>query len=182
MSEAGFHALEREALARLLGIVYLRGWLTEGQLVQVTKLDRLVIRELEDAGAATLDQDESVPPEWLNPQQLQLPLGAPGPAPAPTAPHQASSTSRAAAESIEPAITTLRGIVLAFLRTEAPGGATDEEMQLGLGMGPSTQRPRRIELVRGGLVRATGVQRQTSSGRMAEVWTAVRASAEGGGR
>jgi hypothetical protein len=42
-------------------------------------------------------------------------------------------------------------------------------MQLALGMNPSTQRPRRIELERRGLVVKDGT-RKTSSGRMAVVW------------
>jgi transcription initiation factor IIE alpha subunit len=50
-----------------------------------------------------------------------------------------------------------------------PDGLTDEEMQTRLGMNPSTQRPRRIELARRGMVVEAGTRR-TSSGRMAVVW------------
>jgi hypothetical protein len=58
--------------------------------------------------------------------------------------------------------------VLDLLRENA-AGMTDEEQQAALAMNPSTQRPRRIELVRRGLVVEAGT-RKTSSGRMAAVW------------
>lgn len=80
-----------------------------------------------------------------------------------------SITSAAAADALD--ATTLNAMqrrVLRFLET-CLGGATDEEMQLALGMNPSTQRPRRIELVQAGLVVKDGTRR-TSSGRMAVVW------------
>lgn len=80
-----------------------------------------------------------------------------------------SITSAAAADALDS--TTLNAMqrrVLRFLET-CLGGATDEEMQLALGMNPSTQRPRRIELERFGLVVKDGTRR-TTSGRMACVW------------
>jgi transcription initiation factor IIE alpha subunit len=58
--------------------------------------------------------------------------------------------------------------VLELLKA-TPDGLTDEEMQLRLEMNPSTQRPRRIELARRGLVVEAGTRR-TASGRMATVW------------
>ena len=80
-----------------------------------------------------------------------------------------SVTSAAAADSLagEP-LNALQRRVLEFLRAR-PEGATDEEMQRGLGMNPSTQRPRRIELARRGLLVEAGTRR-TSSGRNASVW------------
>lgn len=54
------------------------------------------------------------------------------------------------------------------------GGLTDEEIQRVLKLNPSTERPRRIELVKAGLVRDSGRKRQTISGREATVWVAVR--------
>jgi DNA-binding IclR family transcriptional regulator len=53
-----------------------------------------------------------------------------------------------------------------------PDGLTDEEMQKRLGMNPSTQRPRRIELARRGMVVEAGT-RKTASGRNASVWRAA---------
>jgi hypothetical protein len=61
--------------------------------------------------------------------------------------------------------------VLDLLRENA-AGMTDEEQQAALAMNPSTQRPRRVELVRRGLVVEAGT-RKTSSGRMATVWRAA---------
>jgi hypothetical protein len=80
-----------------------------------------------------------------------------------------SVTSAQAADSLGP--TTLNAMqrrVLELLQA-TPGGLTDEEMQRLLEMNPSTQRPRRIELARRGLVVEAGTRR-TASGRMATVW------------
>jgi hypothetical protein len=63
--------------------------------------------------------------------------------------------------------------VLDLLRDVLPHGLTDEQMQTYLGMNPSTQRPRRIELVRSGLVVDSGFKRPTRSGRDATVWRAT---------
>jgi predicted transcriptional regulator len=91
-----------------------------------------------------------------------------------TAPHQRTSeTSREAAERIAPAAPTLRDRVLGVLRAAGLEGLTDEEITLRLGMSPSTQRPRRIELVAAGLVRDSGRTRHTASGRRATVWIAT---------
>jgi hypothetical protein len=79
-------------------------------------------------------------------------------------------TSQRAAESIQPSADSLRGIVFAFLRGRGEEGATDEEIQTGLAMNPSTQRPRRGELLKAGLIEATERTRKTRSGRNAIVW------------
>lgn len=84
-----------------------------------------------------------------------------------------SDTSRAAALRIEPRAGTMRRVVLDHLRACKGGGATDEELQVALHMNPSTQRPRRIELEKGGLIRKAGIKRQTLSGGRAEVYVAV---------
>jgi len=81
-----------------------------------------------------------------------------------------SATSAAAADSLGPkTLSAMQSKVLRFLETCGAFGATDEEMQTRLGMNPSTQRPRRIELARRGLVVTCGV-RKTTSGRNADVW------------
>ena len=82
-----------------------------------------------------------------------------------------SPTSVNAASEIRPKAATLRAKVLSYLLANGP--QTDEEMQEGIPMPPSTQRPRRVELVRAGAVRDTGETRQTRSGRAAAVWSAV---------
>lgn len=81
-----------------------------------------------------------------------------------------SKTSVAAAEQIEPFTGTQRGRVLEFIRRCEECGATDEEIQIGLSMNPSTQRPRRVELVRMGFIRDSGKVRPTQAGRDAVVW------------
>lgn len=81
-----------------------------------------------------------------------------------------SETSKDAADKAKPSAATLRGRVREFLRTHGP--ATDEQIQDALGMNPSTQRPRRIELVTAGFVRDSGSVRKTKSGRAATVWEA----------
>ena len=80
-----------------------------------------------------------------------------------------SATSAMAADSLGPAtLNAMQRRVLQLLR-ESQHGLTDEEQQAALAMNPSTQRPRRIELVRFGLVVEDGT-RKTSSGRTAVVW------------
>lgn len=96
-----------------------------------------------------------------------LPLFA-APARAPAVQH--SRTSMAAADSLDSdRLNSLQRSVVAFLKTRGVHGATDEEMQLGIPMPPSTQRPRRIELVRRGLVVEAGT-RKAKSGRFATAW------------
>ena len=80
-----------------------------------------------------------------------------------------SRTSAQAADSLTSAmLNATQRRVLALLEA-TPDGLTDEEMQRLLRMNPSTQRPRRIELVRRGLVVQCGTRR-TASGRNASVW------------
>jgi hypothetical protein len=80
-----------------------------------------------------------------------------------------SQTSNDAADSLDaPTLNAMQRRVLELLQA-TPEGLTDEEMQTRLGMNPSTQRPRRIELARRGMVVEAGTRR-TASGRMATVW------------
>jgi hypothetical protein len=86
-----------------------------------------------------------------------------------------SPTSRAAAELLTPTtINACQRKVLAYL-ADHPDGATDEEMQLGIPMSPSTQRPRRIELVAKGMIVQAG-EGKTRSGRRAVKWQITAAS------
>ncbi len=97
-----------------------------------------------------------------------LPLFAAARAPA----VQTSRTSMQAADSLGPAtLNAMQRRVYEFLVWRGATGATDEEMQDGLPMPASTQRPRRVELARKGLIVESGTRR-TSSGRMAVVWRA----------
>lgn len=83
-----------------------------------------------------------------------------------------SDTSRDAALNMEPSAVSLRASCLAHFRRMGDRGATDEEQQRALDMNPSTQRPRRIELCRAGLVVDSGDRRLTEAGRRAVVWIA----------
>ena len=88
-----------------------------------------------------------------------------------TAPYQAhSETSREAAEAIKPTASNLRERVYRAIVEHGP--MTDEQIALLLGMNPSTERPRRIELVSAGRVVETGWER-TKSGRKATLWGAA---------
>lgn len=89
-------------------------------------------------------------------------------------PHQAhSATSKAAAVAIVSDRNTLRKQVYEFIKSKGLNGATDEEIQDGLGMNPSTQRPRRVELWTDGKIVKNGeCKRPTKSGRLASVWQA----------
>lgn len=92
-----------------------------------------------------------------------LPLFAP---PAPSV--RGSQTSAAAADSLGPdTLNRLHRLVLAWLEEHGP--ATDEEIVAGTGLNPSTARPRRIELVRCGMVTQAG-EKRTRSGRKATTW------------
>jgi len=81
-----------------------------------------------------------------------------------------SETGFAAALEIKAPSGTLRRLVYGFIHQSDSHGATDEEIQTGLRMNPSTQRPRRVELVERGLVIDSGKKRLTNSGRQAVVW------------
>lgn len=84
-----------------------------------------------------------------------------------------SATSQAAGDSVRASAGTLRARVLEAVRAAGAGGLTDEQIQQLLGMNPSTQRPRRIELVKAGRVMDSGSVRPTASGRAATVWVAA---------
>lgn len=81
-----------------------------------------------------------------------------------------SETSLAAAESVAPRAKGLRGLVLAFIRANGP--VTDEAIAEGLGLNPSTARPRRIELLSGGLIVQDG-EGLTKAGKRAARWRAA---------
>ena len=87
-----------------------------------------------------------------------------------------SDTSIAAARRMEGDPKTLNALqqkVLAFVVAAGKHGATDNEIQASIEMNPSTERPRRIELERRGLVKDSGRRRVTQSKRKAVVWVAV---------
>ncbi len=87
-----------------------------------------------------------------------------------------SPTSTAAAEAIIPHLPPLRLAVLLAIRGAADG-LTDEEGVGVTGLSPNTWRPRRVELMRAGLVVDSGRTRRAKSGRRAVVWVATMAKA-----
>jgi len=97
----------------------------------------------------------------------------------PTTPYtpfvRGSETSEAAAEAMpsERANTIRRTIERAIIEAEALG-CTDDELQVGLNLEGSTQRPRRIELVQQHRIIDSGRTRPTRSGRKAVVWVAAK--------
>jgi hypothetical protein len=84
-----------------------------------------------------------------------------------------SITSAAAADSLTPKVLNAMQRKVLDLLVATPDGLTDEEMQRRLQMNPSTQRPRRIELAKLGMVVEAGT-RKTASGRKASVWRATK--------
>ena len=104
--------------------------------------------------------------------ETPLPLFATARAPA----VQTSRTSMQAADSLGPAtLNAMQRRGYEFLVWRGATGATDEEMQTEMPMPASTQRPRRVELARKGLIVESGTRR-TTSGRMAGIWKATAAS------
>jgi predicted ArsR family transcriptional regulator len=100
----------------------------------------------------------------------------------PMLPYQrGSDTSRAAAVSKLSDRDTERRRVWAEILKAGAEGLTDEEIADRLGMSGNTERPRRVELVRAGVVERSEAKRPTKSGRFASVW-AARRGPEGAGQ
>jgi hypothetical protein len=81
-----------------------------------------------------------------------------------------STTSKATADSMIPKAVSLREAVFSYIQANGP--ASDEQIQDALQMNPSTQRPRRIELVTFGRLKEVG-ETFTKSGRKAKLWGLV---------
>lgn len=90
-------------------------------------------------------------------------------------PGAAAPTQRLAALEAQPATGTWRRRVLTAIVARGEQGATDEELQDALGLNPSTERPRRVELVEGGWIEDSERRRPTRSGRYAVVWVLTSA-------
>lgn len=81
-------------------------------------------------------------------------------------------TSFDAATLVYPRSGTQRRRVYDEIRKSGESGACDIEVQDSLGMEGNSVRPRRVELVRDGLVRDSG-RRRSFKGRNCVVWVAV---------
>lgn len=78
---------------------------------------------------------------------------------------------RSARESLRPSVVSDQQIrVLEALAAHDHCGLTDEQIQQVAKLSPSSERPRRGELVEMGLVEESGRRRPTPSGRAATVW------------
>jgi hypothetical protein len=88
-------------------------------------------------------------------------------------PANGTPTSIAAADAIKPCADTLRARVLEYIRAQGKEGATDDEIQVALDMGGSTQRPRRVELFQQGKICMAPNMRKTRAGRQANVWVTI---------
>jgi hypothetical protein len=82
-----------------------------------------------------------------------------------------SATSIAAAEQIKPKVLTLRELVYLCIRDSGP--VTDAEIQELLEMDGSTERPRRVELLRAGRIYSPG-EAYNANGRRAQTWMVTR--------
>jgi len=81
-----------------------------------------------------------------------------------------SETSEAAAEAKRPTAASDEGLVLDFITSRGSTGATDDELEVALGMLHQNASARRCSLVGKGLVRNSGARRPTRSGKRATVW------------
>ena len=86
-------------------------------------------------------------------------------------PGDAAETQRRSAYEVMPATGTWRRRVLRAIWQRGEDGATDDELQVLLDLNPSTERPRRVELVDGGWIEDSSRRRRTRSGHSAVVWT-----------
>lgn len=110
-------------------------------------------------------------PAGLPPHARRLDPDAPTPG---LARNDHPDTAKLAALRAAPRTGTARRRVLMTIANCGADGATDEEIQHSLGMNPSTQRPRRVELVQGGWIEDSGKRRRTLSGDQAIVWVIRR--------
>lgn len=86
-------------------------------------------------------------------------------------PHKrGSETSKAAAGKMTTAATTQAARVYAFIVQRGLEGATDQEIQDGLGLTGDSERPRRRGLQKIGLINDSGKTRKSPAGRDSVVW------------
>lgn len=84
-----------------------------------------------------------------------------------------SSTSRAAAASIEPIMAGRLAAILQCIRAAGTNGRTRNEIEIALGVKIQSVCPAVVQLLDAGLIRETDQTRPTTSGRAAKVLVAV---------
>jgi hypothetical protein len=90
----------------------------------------------------------------------------------------AADTSRQAAQAITLKTGTARWAILERLFLSGQAGCTDWELQRHLDLNPSTERPRRGELVDAGLVDSLRGPLRTHEGREWTIWVLTQAGAD----
>jgi len=108
-----------------------------------------------------------------SPRPTPVPTPPAPPAPKANAPFAfGSDTSQDAAESIQPHLNRLCGIVLDAIGAAGSRGMTCDEVEASLDLRHQTASARVHELGRSGKIVDSGERRVTRSGRKAAVWTA----------
>ena len=98
-------------------------------------------------------------------------------------PHvRGSETSLAAGLSVAHVRARVQGEVLAFLRARGAHGATDDEVEVALGLSHQSASARRRELVLKGWVFDSGRRRVNRSRRYGSVWLARGPTLQTGGK
>lgn len=87
--------------------------------------------------------------------------------------HNGTTTSIAAATSVQGSAATMRQTILGAIRAASFAGLTREEIELKTGLPGNTVRARCIELLATNCIAPSGEIRRTASGRPAEVLVAV---------
>ena len=90
--------------------------------------------------------------------------------PPPKTPHNGTPTSRITATLAKTFAATQQETVFEFIEQAGDRGATDQEIEIGLGIAGNSVRPRRRKLVELGRVKQSGNLRLTSSNSPAVVW------------
>lgn len=90
---------------------------------------------------------------------------------------RSSTTSKSAAEAIEPHTSYLEGLVLDAIRNAEPNGLTADEGEQRTGLIHQTYSARVRELEQRGLIRKTDMRRPTRRNRPATVYRATEVRA-----
>lgn len=88
-------------------------------------------------------------------------------------PSNGTDTSHEAARRVRPVVNRQRRRVFEFFLTRDATGATDFEVQQALDMKGDTERPRRGELQKLGLITDSGERRASETGRPLKVYVAT---------
>ena len=102
---------------------------------------------------------------WKKPKERQTPLFD-----SPPARRGLARTSIEAASSVQHLAPTIRQRILEFIGSREGLGATNEECSRELGISEKSVCPSTNQLWHAGLIRKSGRERPTTSGRSADIW------------